>query len=57
MHLMPKLCRTQEGADKSDPRENSIFIVRISQESAENKNVAEEKKTGPRAKLRVWTSS
>jgi len=57
LHLMPKLCRTQEGADKSDPRENRIFIVRISQESAENKNVAEEKKTGPRAKLRVWTSS
>lgn len=57
MHLMPKLCRTNEGADKSDPREKRFFVVRISQESAENKNIAKEKKTGPRAKPRVWTSS
>ena len=39
-HLTNKLCETTEGADKSDPKENRFFRVRISQESAENENAA-----------------
>lgn len=51
-YLTNKLCRITEGADKSNPRENSFFIVRTSLESSENKNAAKQKKAGPRASHR-----